>query len=141
MLYSLHPIHISSTMIRLFLSCVVLYLVVACSSAPEVAQSTPEEAIRGLFEALKEQDFEKAKLYGTSSTQKSLQDFATNLKMISDDEKAQLLAPFQMTVAKVSCREESGAMFCSLCCSSEGDIKIEMVQQDNKWFAQVDFAY
>ena len=130
------------TMARLLLSSILLYFfAVACSSTPEVAQSTPEEAVRGLFEALKSQDFEKAKLFGTANTKKSLQDFATNLKMINEDEKQTLLAPFQMTVAKVACQEEAGTTFCKLCCSTDGDIKIEMVQQDEKWFAQVDFAY
>ena len=125
-------------LILLFLA---THLLLACNSEPQVAQSSPEEAAKGLFDALKASDFEKAKLFGTTATQKSLQDFEANLKMVSDSEKAPLLAPFQMNVSKVTCTDVQGTTNCTLCCSTEGDVILEMVQQDGKWFVQMEFAF
>lgn len=127
---------------RLFTAFILVILItVACDTAPKVTQSSPEEAVKGLFEALKASDFEKAELYGTSSTQESLRNFATNLKMINEDEKSALMAPFKMEVSKVTCSEVDGTTTCQVCCSTEGDIAIEVVQQDDKWFAQMEFAF
>lgn len=120
-----------------------LVLLVACACTSEqTSQNTPEEAVKGLFGALKNNDFETARLYGTTSTQSSLLDFETNLKMSNPEEKQTLMAPFQINVQSVSCAENLGTTLCKLCCSSEGDTAtIEVVQQDNKWFAQLDFAF
>ena len=115
-------------------------LLIACNSEPQVAQNSPDEAVRGLFEALKASDFEKAKLFATTSTQASLLDFATNLKMTSEEEKKALLAPFQMPISKVTCTELEGTMTCTLYCT-EGDIVVQMVEQDKKWFAQMEFVF
>ncbi|WMX15193.1 hypothetical protein [Aureispira sp. CCB-E] len=130
------------TIMRLLTALVfLLFLNIACTSEPQTDQSTPEAAAKGFFEALKAEDFEKAKLYGTKSTQESLRDFATNLKMINAEEKEELIAPYKMEVSKVTCAEKSGTTICQLCCNPEFDVELTMVQQDEKWFAQMDFPY
>jgi len=127
---------------RLFISLGILLLVtIACTSEPQTNQGSPEEAAKGFFAALKAEDFEQAKLYGTKSTQTSLQDFATNLKMINAEEKEELTAPYKMEVSKVTCAEKNGTTTCKLCCSPEFDVELIMVQQDTKWFAQMNFVY
>ena len=80
-------------------------------------------------------------MYGTKSTQDALQEFATNLKMSNAEEKETLIAPYKMEVSKVSCAENSGTTICKLCCNPEFDVELTMVQQDEKWFAQMDFPY
>ena len=93
-----------------------------------------------MFESIKDQDFEKASLYGTSNTQISLRDFVTNLNMISEEEKLKVLSPFNFEISKVECSENQGSTVCMLCCSNDGEISINMVKQDNKWFVQMEFA-
>lgn len=127
---------------RLFIALGILLLVtISCTSEPQTNQSSPEEAAKGLFDALKAEDFEKAKLYSTKSTQKSLQEFETALKMGNPEEKEALIAPYKMEVSKVSCAEKNGTTTCKLCCSPEFDVELVLVQQDDKWFAQMDFPY
>jgi hypothetical protein len=127
---------------RLFIALGILLLVtISCTSEPQTNQSSPEETAKGLFESLKAEDFEKAKLYGTKSTKESLQDFATALKMSNPAEKETLLAPYKMEVSKVNCAEKNGTTTCKLCCSPEFDVELVLVQQDDKWFAQMDFPY
>ena len=116
-------------------------LTTACTTETQVSQDSPSDALKGIFEAIKNQDFEKASLYGTANTQISLRDFVTNLKMVSKEERINLLSPFNMKISKVECTEIQGSTICSLCCSDEGDISINMVQQDNKWFVQMEFAF
>lgn len=124
-----------------FASLFLFLFLFSCANKQEVAQSTPEEAARGLFDALKVDDFERARLFGTNTTQESLLNFETNLKMVSEEEKKDLTAPFKLDISKVTCIDNQGSMNCTLCCSTDGDIIIEMVEQDNKWFAKIDFAY
>jgi hypothetical protein len=127
---------------RLFIALgILLITTIACTSETQTTQSSPEEAAKGFFSALKAEDFEKAKLYGTTSTKESLQDFATNLKMINAEEKEELTAPYKMEVSKVTCIEKNGTTLCKICCNPEFDVELTMVQQDEKWFAQMDFAY
>lgn len=127
---------------RLFIAFGILLLItIACTPETSTNQSSPEDAAKGFFAALKAEDFEKAKLYGTASTKESLQDFATNLKMINAEEKEALTAPYKMEVSKVTCAEKNGTTICKLCCSPEFDVELTMVQQDEKWFAQMDFSY
>lgn len=116
-------------------------VIIACNEPAATDQSSPEAAVKGLFEALKAGDFETAKLYGTTSTQESLLDFKTNLNMISDDEKKEVLAPYNMEISKVTCAEEQGQTNCELCCSDAGEVRVEVVQQEQKWFVQMEFAY
>ena len=52
----------------LFYFSLVLLIACACTSE-QTSQNTPEEAVKGLFGALKNNDFETARLYGTTSTQ------------------------------------------------------------------------
>lgn len=127
---------------RLLLSLgIVFLLVIACGETQQTNQSSPEAAAKGLFTALKLGDFETAKLYGTQSTKESIQDFATNLKMSSPEDQKELLAPFEMEISKVTCAETNGITKCKVCCSPAGDIEIPMVEQDGKWFAQMEFAF
>ncbi len=117
-----------------------LLTLVGCAPEQHVSQSSPEEAAKGMFEALREQDFEKASLFGTSTTQISLRDFATNLNMISEEEKRTILSPFDFEISKVECSENQGSTVCNLCCSNDGELSINMVKQDNKWFVQMEFT-
>jgi hypothetical protein len=118
----------------------LLLTLIGCESEQQVSQSTAEDSIKGLFEAIKAQDFEKASLYGTANTQISLRDFVTNLNMISEEEKLKVLSPFNFEISKVECSENQGSTVCKLCCSNDGDLSINMVKQDNKWFVQMEFA-
>lgn len=127
---------------RLFIALgIALLLNIACTSDSQTAQNSPEEAAKGLFNALKAEDFDKAKLYGTKSTQDALQEFATNLKMSNPEEKQELIAPYKMTVSKVVCTEKDGTTTCKLYCEPDFEVELTMVQQDEKWFAQMDFPY
>jgi len=127
---------------RLFIvSGFLLFVSIACTSESPTNQSSPEEAVKGFFAALKAENFEQAKLYATQSTKISLQDFATNLKMISAEEKAAIIAPYKMEVSKVTCAEKNGTTTCTICCNPEFDVELIMVQQDNQWFAQMDFVF
>jgi hypothetical protein len=127
---------------RLFIALAILVLLnIACTPDSQTTQNSPEEAAKGIFEALKVEDFETAQLYGTKSTQKALLEFATNLKMSNAEEKEALIAPYKMEVSKVTCAEKNGTMICKLCCNPEFDVELTMVQQDDKWFAQMDFPY
>lgn len=127
---------------RLFFALGILLLItISCTSDSQTTQNSPEEAAKGLFDALKAEDFEKAKLYGTKSTQDALQEFATNLKMSNSEERQALVAPYKMEVSKVTCAEKGGTTICNLCCNPEFEVELTMVQQDDKWFAQMDFPY
>ncbi|MDC0230452.1 hypothetical protein OAK19_00665, partial [Aureispira] len=77
----------------------------SCESELQTFQSTPEEAIRSFFQALKDEEFEKASLYTTTKTQISLRGFVANLNVISVEEKRDLLSPFKMEVTKTNCSE------------------------------------
>ena len=125
----------------LFLICLFLFLEVSCSSEVQVYQSNPEETIRGFFQALKDEEFEKASLYTTAETQESLRNFVANLNMNSAEEKAILLSPFKMEISKINCSENQGAIICFLCCSPDGETPVNMVQQDNKWFVEMEFGF
>lgn len=127
---------------RLILSLgIILLFNIACETSSNVVQSSPEEAIKGLFSALKSNDFEKAKQYCTTSTKESLTNFVTNLNMVGNDEKNELLTVYNFEISKVNCAEKAGTMICKLCCSGESQADIEMIQQDNKWFAQLEFVF
>ena len=116
-------------------------LLLSCNNNKASEQDRPESAIRGVFKAIQSENFEKAAQFCTASSKKSLQDFATNLKMVSSSEKENLLAPFSMQITKIDCQESLGSTHCDLCCSEFGDVSLEMVQQDNKWFVQIEFLY
>jgi hypothetical protein len=126
---------------RLFFSLALLVLLAACTSDVQVTQNTPEEAIRGLFQALKTDDFERGKLFLTNGSRESLQHFETNLKMSNKEDLAELMAPFKMEVLTVTCSENQGTTTCNICCFNEAEASIEMMQQDDKWFAKMEFVY
>lgn len=127
---------------RLLLSLGIIFLLnIACETSPNITQNSPEEAVKGLFSALKTSDFEKAKLYCTTSTKESLTNFVTNLNMVGDDEKNELLSVYNFEISKVNCKENAGTTMCKLCCSEESQAEIEMIQQDDKWFAQIEFVF
>ena len=58
-------------------------LLLSCNNNKASEQGRPESAIRGVFKAIQSENFEKAAQFCTASSKKSLQDFATNLKMVS----------------------------------------------------------
>lgn len=127
---------------RLFLSfwsC--MFLMMACNSNNAANQARPETAVRGIFDAIQSENFDLALQFCTPSTMQSLQDFAANLRMIPAAERESLLAPFFMQISTVACQEEQGITRCALCCSDLGDISIEMVQKDDKWYVQMEFLY
>ena len=127
---------------RLFIALgIALLLNIACTSDSQTTQNSPEEAVKGLFNALKSEDFEQAKLYGTKSTQDALQEFATYLKMSNVEEQQEAIAPYKMNVSKVVCTEKDGTTTCKLFCEPDLEVEIMMVQQDDKWFAQMDLPY
>jgi hypothetical protein len=127
---------------RLFIALGILLLItISCTSDSQTAQNSPEDAAKGLFDALKAEDFETAKLYGTKSTQDALQEFATHLKMSNPEEKQESIAPYKMPVSKVICTEKEGTTICKLYCEPDFEVEVTMVQQDEKWFAQMDFPY
>ena len=127
---------------RLFIALGFLFFLnLACTSDSQTTQNSPEEAAKGLFGALKSEDFETAKLYGTKSTQDALQEFATYLKMSNAEEQQEAIAPYKMDVSKVVCTEKDGTTICKLYCAPDLEVELMMVQQDDKWFAQMDFPY
>jgi hypothetical protein len=113
----------------------------ACNTNNTAKQDSPETTVRGIFSAIQSENFELALQFCTPSTKESLQDFATNLKMIPLDEKESLLAPFSMQISTVACQDNQGITRCDLCCSDLGEISIEMVQKDDKWYVQMEFLY
>jgi len=119
-------------------------LLVACENLSEdkVPQATPEEAAKGFVTALKEQDFERARQFGTKESQKSVLDFETNLKMVNEEEKKELLAGFNIEISKVDCSEEQGVTSCNLCCSPEGgEATLELVKRNDKWFVKTELGF
>ena len=127
---------------RLFLCLwACLFLMTACNTNNTAKQDSPETTVRGIFSAIQSENFELALQFCTPSTKESLQDFATNLKMIPPDEKESLLAPFSMQISTVACQDYQGITRCDLCCSDLGEISIETVQKDDKWYVQMEFLY
>ena len=61
--------------------------------------------------------------------------------MSNKEDIAELMAPFKMDVSKVTCSENQGTTTCNVCCFNEAEASIEMMQQDDKWFAKMEFIY
>ena len=128
------------TFIAIFL---LLSLHWACTN-PEgvpIDQSTPEATTKGFFEALGQGDYELAKRYGTESTQQSVQHFNTNLKMISPEEKQALEDPFKVAIEGVNCTDEQGNTTCVVVYQNQGEVRAELVQQNEQWFVQLELNF
>ncbi len=117
----------------------VLLTILSCETTTAVPQGSAEEAARGFVEAVKVQDFEKARLFCTKQAADAMLDFETNLKMVSEAEKAELMRGFDITVSKVACNENQGTTTCNVCCAPDGtEASIEVVEKDGKWFVQME---
>ncbi|MCP4439096.1 MAG: DUF4878 domain-containing protein [Aureispira sp.] len=104
-------------------------------------QLTPEDAARGFFTALAELDFETAKTYATESTQQSLKLIEVAMNMSSEEDKAELKKQFAIEIKEVTCAEVDGQTSCKICCdASGGEAPVNMVQEDNKWYVNLEMA-
>lgn len=121
----------------------VLGLSWACTdpAAVPIDQSTPEASAKGFFEALGQGDYELARRYGTDPTQESVRDFSTNLKMISEEEKKELEAPFQAAIEQVNCMDEQGNTTCTILYQNQNEVRAELVQQNELWFVQLELNF
>lgn len=125
---------------RLFSFFLLFSLITACNQAANVAdlQGTPEEAAKAFMEAFSAQEFQKAEALGTAHTKKQIRYFATELGMVGEKERSEMLAGFVLNFEKVECKEQGGAMRCKICCGADGaEAELELMQQDEKWFVQV----
>lgn len=129
---------------RIFIAIIlVLGLSWACTNSASVPidQSTPEASAKGFFEALSKGDYDLARRYGTDPTQKSVRDFSTNLKMVSEEEKQELEAAFQTAIEQVNCTDEQGNMTCIILYQNQNEVRAELVQQNELWFVQLELNF
>lgn len=120
----------------------LLFIVLACEPTENaVKQATPKEAAKGFLNALKAEDFELAGRYVSESSQESLQNFRTNLNMISAEEKQTLMAAYKVPIKTIDCAEQQGETRCNLSYEPDGEGILKLVQQDQKWFVQMEFDY
>lgn len=117
------------------------FLLSACANQTSTQQDKPEATVRGFFKAFQEADYEIAYQYCTEKSAQSLRDFVANLSMVEASEKESLIAPFQIQLSEVACKAEAGLTQCRVCCSEQGDVLMDLVQQENKWFIQMEFIY
>jgi hypothetical protein len=126
---------------HLFLfSFLAILLFSACNSTPNVEeyQQKPEDVAKAFFEALSEQEFQKAIALGTAHTQEQVKLYATELGMAKEDEREAMIASRKLNFKSVSCTEQEGSMICKVCCNTEGaEAEAEVVQLENKWFVQI----
>lgn len=119
----------------------LLLVIVACEPVVPIKQSTPKEAVQGFLAAFKAEDFDLVAHYVSDASKESFQHFRTNLNMISEEEKKTLLEGYKVTVKQIDCLEEQGKTFCKLSYQPEGEGVLKLVQQEQKWFIQIDFDY
>lgn len=124
-----------------FVALLLLAWTIACTSEAPTTQSTPEEATKGFFTALSEGDYDLAQRYATTSTQESVQNFATNLKMVSAEEKSDLEAPFQIAIDRVDCTNNQGNTTCVILYANQTEVRVDLVQQNDQWFIQMDLNF
>lgn len=124
------------------LSLFLLLVVLACETSENATQQdSPKDAAKGFLEALKAEDFDLVERYISESSKESLQNFRTNLNMIGEEEKKELLAAYKVPVEQINCLEQQGKTSCNLVYQPEGEGILSLVQQDNKWFVQIEFDY
>lgn len=120
----------------------VLLVVLACESTETpVNQATPKAAAQGFLDALKAEDFDLAAKYVAASSKESLQNFQTNLKMVGEEERKTLLEAYKVPVKSIDCVEQQGNTNCKLTYQPEGEGMLNLVQQEDKWFVQMEFDY
>lgn len=111
------------------------------SCAENAKQQTPEDAARGFFAALAELDFETAKTYATENTQQSLKLLEVSMNMSSPEDKKELKKQFAIELKEVTCTEADGQTSCKVCCDAAGgEAPVNMVQEDNKWYVNLEMA-
>lgn len=103
--------------------------------------SDPAAVVTAFFEAMKTEDLSKAKSYLSENSRLSFTAFESNLSIIVEERRTALLAPFKLNIQQVNCSSEGGTTFCSVCCSEEGDIRLEMTQVNEQWFIQEEFGF
>ncbi|MGH1337101.1 MAG: hypothetical protein ACRBFS_13335 [Aureispira sp.] len=124
------------------LSLFLVLVVLACESTEAaLQQNSPKEAAEGFLEALKAEDFDLVERYISASSKESLQNFRTNLNMISEEERKTILAAYKIPVETINCLEKQGETRCNLTYQPEGEGMINLVQQEQKWFVQMEFDY
>ncbi len=120
----------------------ILFFILACESAETpIEQDTPKAAARGFLDAMNAENFDLAARYVSESSRESLQDFRTNLNMINEAEKKTLLEAYKVPVETIDCLEQQGETRCNLTYSPEGEGNLNLVQQDQKWFVQMNFDF
>jgi hypothetical protein len=119
----------------------LLLVILACESTETpIQQATPKEAAQGFLKAMNAENYDLAARYVSASSRESLQNFRTNLNMISEEEKKTLLEAYKVPVGEINCQEQQGETRCSFS-TPEGDGVLPLVQQDEKWFVQMDFDF
>lgn len=120
----------------------ILLVVLACESTETpVNQATPKETAQGFLDALQAENFDLAAKYVAASSRESLQNFQTNLKMISEEERKTILDAYKVPVQSIDCAEQQGSTTCKLTYQPEGEGSLNLVQQEDKWFVQMEFDY
>lgn len=124
------------------LSLFVILVVLACESTNvAVQQNTPKEATQGFLKAFEAEDFDLVERYISASSKESFQNFRTNLNMISVEERKTVLEAYKVPVETIQCQERLGHTSCLLTYKPEGEGTINLVQQEQKWFVQLEFDY
>ena len=117
-------------------------LLFACDQTVQQQEtSDPAAVVTAFFEAMKTEDLNKAKGYLSENSRLSFTAFENNLSSLDEARRTTFLAPFKLNIQQVNCSSEGGSMFCSVCCSDEGDIRLEMTQVNEQWFIQEEFGY
>ena len=124
------------------LSLFVILVVLACESTDAaLQQTTPKEATQGFLKAFEAEDFDLVERYISASSKESFQNFRTNLNMISAEERKTVLEAYKVPVETINCLEQQGKTRCNLAYKPEGEGMLNLVQQEQKWFVQIEFDY
>lgn len=127
---------------RYLLLILILGFLFSCDQVVQQQEtSDPATVVIAFFEAMKIEDLSKAKSFLSENSRLSFMAFENNLSSIGEARRTTFLAPFKLSVQQVNCSLEGGTMFCSVCCSDEGDIRLEMTQVNEQWFIQEEFGF
>lgn len=119
-----------------------IFLLIACENTDNsIDQSSPENTVSNFLLSMKNGSFSEAKQFISPNSQNSFTDFETNLKMIGSEEKKTLLNAFDMEIKSINCQEVNGITNCSICCSDAGELTLEVISINDKWFIQTEFGY
>lgn len=123
----------------------LILLFAACGGTPNVTehQQSPEEAVKAFFQALSNNEFDKAAALGTEATQKQVAFYRTELSMVQDnpEERKELEARFKLDFKKLECEERQGTMTCIICCNTAGgEATVELHQKDKLWLVDTELG-